>query len=233
MSNPAISHEGRGILSVLRTLTTEPWGNKLQKAKEDGEVPNALTQLRLVDAPVVVVLLLLANFVNPLLFWAALVAWIVGCISDWLDGKWSRGWGQVTEYGKYWDPKADKRFTLSAIATMAALGLFPSPWSWLIGIAVWLLLYTAPLTYRELHVTHLRDVYMRAKPGGSVAADKTGKYKTALIMIGVSLVLFSHALMASGLNAGWVGVIGAVLMIIGWCFAIYSWLFVYEKTYRV
>jgi len=84
-------------------------------------LPNALTILRLVLVPVFLVLL----FAHPLDFgWrlGATVAFGVAILTDLLDGKLARRYNLVSDFGKIWDPIADKALTGAAFISLSILG---------------------------------------------------------------------------------------------------------------
>jgi CDP-diacylglycerol--glycerol-3-phosphate 3-phosphatidyltransferase len=87
-------------------------------------LPNALTILRLILVPVFVWLM----FVNPTSFgWrmAATVAFGVAILTDTFDGRLARRYGLVSDFGKIWDPIADKALTGAAFIGLSILGELP------------------------------------------------------------------------------------------------------------
>lgn len=90
-------------------------------------LPNGLTFLRLLLAPVIVILL-----INGADAWA-LVVFLLAGITDGLDGYFARSLRERTELGRVLDPVADKVLLGSAFFTLAFLGRLPL---WLVVIAV-------------------------------------------------------------------------------------------------
>ncbi|MFQ5960982.1 MAG: CDP-alcohol phosphatidyltransferase family protein [Candidatus Methylomirabilales bacterium] len=90
-------------------------------------LPNGLTFLRLILAPLIVVLL-----VNDA-YTSALIVFLLAGITDGLDGYFARSLRERTEFGRVLDPIADKILLGSALFTLAFLGRLPM---WLIVIAV-------------------------------------------------------------------------------------------------
>jgi CDP-diacylglycerol---glycerol-3-phosphate 3-phosphatidyltransferase len=131
---------------------------------------NALTVIRLVLVPVVVICLLAGG---P--FWrvAAFIAFIVASITDLLDGRIARSRGLITDFGKIADPIADKALTGAALVTMSFLG-------WL---AWWV---TCVILAREIAVTALRFWVIRH---GVIPASRGGKLKTLLQVLAISLYM--------------------------------------------
>lgn len=96
---------------------------------------------------------------------AALILFLSGSITDWLDGYIARKHGLITQLGRLLDPVADKLLTFSAFCGFLVLGLVPA---WMVAIIV----------LRDLLITGLRLMM----PAGSkmVEAQASGKHKTAI-----------------------------------------------------
>jgi len=84
-------------------------------------IPNVLTMIRLVLVPVFLILFLNGK---PK---AALCVFIVASLTDLLDGYLARKLNQVTDFGKLFDPLADKLMVLTALICQGVAGVFP--WS--------------------------------------------------------------------------------------------------------
>lgn len=135
--------------------------------KENANVPNALTLLRLLLIPVYWVV-----FVNGDTT-AALIIFAAGCFTDFLDGFIARKCNLITDFGKLADPVADKLMVLSVMFTQSYAGVLPK-----------LPLYII-LSKEALMV--LGGIYM-LKKGIVVYSNMVGK---------VGLVMFIAALLAS------------------------------------
>jgi cardiolipin synthase len=81
---------------------------------------NQLTVLRILLIPVFVVLLVYDARI------AALIVFLLTCISDVLDGYIARTWRQQTTLGTFLDPIADKLLMVTTFATLALLGALPA-----------------------------------------------------------------------------------------------------------
>ena len=103
---------------------------------------NKLTLCRVVMIPIFIVLLY-QDFTHHLL--AALGVFILASITDFVDGYVARHYNQVTDFGKFMDPLADKLLVMSAMAWFVQSG-WMAAWAFFIVIA------------RELAVTGLRLV---------------------------------------------------------------------------
>jgi CDP-diacylglycerol---glycerol-3-phosphate 3-phosphatidyltransferase len=133
-------------------------------------LPNALTVVRLVLVPVVVLCLLAGG---PVWRVAAFFAFGLASVTDVLDGRIARSRGLITDFGKIADPIADKALTGAALATMSFLG-------WL---AWWV---TLVILVREVAVTALRFWVIRR---GVIPASRGGKLKTLLQVLAISLYI--------------------------------------------
>ena len=132
---------------------------------------NKLTLCRVVMIPIFIVLLYL-EFAGHL--WVALAVFILASVTDFVDGYVARHYDQVTDFGKFMDPLADKLLVMSAMVWFVEVGWMPA-WAFFIVIA------------RELAVTGLRLVAV--EQGLVIAAGKSGKVKTACTMVCICLLL--------------------------------------------
>ena len=131
---------------------------------------NKLTMLRVVLIPVYLVLWHLDFSWNN---YAALAVFVVASLTDLLDGYIARHYNQVTDFGKFMDPLADKVLVLTAMACFCSVGRFPD-WALVIVIA------------REFAVSGLRLVAV--DNGRVIAAGWSGKVKTASTMVCLCLM---------------------------------------------
>jgi CDP-diacylglycerol---glycerol-3-phosphate 3-phosphatidyltransferase len=109
----------------------------------------------------------------------ALIFFLIACISDWSDGYLARKRNQVTNFGKLWDPIADKILVTAAWVTLIANNAMP-PW-----IALLLL-------SRDFAVNGLR--MMAAQQGITLAAEKGGKIKTIIQLFTIGFLCTHYAL---------------------------------------
>ena len=125
-------------------------------------IPNALTMLRILAVPVVVVALL-AEIPNGDLI--AGIVFALAALTDGLDGYIARRRDDVTTFGKLMDPLADKLLIVAALVSLVALDRLQA-WIAMVIIA------------RELAVTGLRA--LAVEQGVVISASWLGKVKTAL-----------------------------------------------------
>ncbi len=105
--------------------------------------------------------------------WIAAAIFVVISCTDWLDGYLARKRNEVTDFGKFMDPLADKILVTAALLVLIELGAIPS-WVVLVIVA------------REFIVSGVRMV--AASKGEVIAASWYGKFKTVFQM--VAIVLF-------------------------------------------
>ena len=131
---------------------------------------NKLTMLRVALIPVFMLILYLQI---PFANYVALAVFIVASATDWLDGYIARSRHQVTNFGKFMDPLADKCLVLSAMVWFVEIGHMPG-WALLIVLV------------REFGVSGLRMI--AADNGRVIAAGWSGKVKTASTMVCLCLM---------------------------------------------
>jgi CDP-diacylglycerol--glycerol-3-phosphate 3-phosphatidyltransferase len=125
-------------------------------------LPNALTVLRIVAVPVIVVALLEETPNGDTL---AAVVFALAALTDSLDGYIARSRGAITTFGKLFDPLADKLLITAALVTLVSLD----------RLAAWVAMV---IIAREFAVTGLRG--FAAEQGVVIQASWLGKLKTIL-----------------------------------------------------
>lgn len=135
-------------------------------------VPNSLTVLRIVLAPLLVVVLL-TEFPDKEIW--GLVIFLIAALTDALDGAIARRTNRITVTGAMLDPIADKLLMSAAFISLVGLDLAPA---WMVTLIVG----------REFAVTGLRLIALeRDVP---IAANAWGKAKTTTQIIAVSMLIF-------------------------------------------
>lgn len=155
-------------------------------------VPNALTVLRIIMVPVLLVVL----FSNPDDFgWrmAATAVFVVAILTDLADGYIARKYNLVTDFGKLWDPVADKALTGAAFIALGILGEL----SWIIIVLI---------LVREWGITWLRAAIAKH---GIMAANKGGKLKTVTQSVALGLYLLGRDNLPE-----WMALVAFVIMIL-------------------
>ncbi|WP_173922142.1 CDP-diacylglycerol--glycerol-3-phosphate 3-phosphatidyltransferase [Agromyces sp. Marseille-P2726] len=137
-------------------------------------LPNTITVVRILMAPLFFWLLLAdAGQNGPMRWWAAVI-FIVAISTDWVDGWLARSRGLITDLGKILDPIADKLLTSGALVCLSILGDLP----WWITIVI---------VVREVGITVWRLVELGR--GTVVPASSGGKLKTLTQAIAIALFL--------------------------------------------
>lgn len=163
---------------------------------------NVVTLVRVVMMPVWLLVAEAARL-DEQLFEGSAVAWVsfllfaAIALTDKLDGYLARSRGEVTTFGKFLDPIADKLCVTCALLYLLELELVPS-WAVLIILA------------REFMVSGLRMVV--ASEGVVVAASNLGKWKTAITMLSIGGYLLTVTLPDSVFANG-LGMLSHVLMV--------------------
>ena len=129
---------------------------------------NKITMFRIVLIPVFLVLAY-----TGLKYWA-LAVYIIACLSDVADGYIARHYNQVSNFGKFVDPLADKMLVLSAMCFFIENGQMPG---WAVAIVL----------FREFAVSGLRLIAV--EQSRVIAAARSGKIKTGCTMVGLGAML--------------------------------------------
>ncbi|MEF9934977.1 MAG: CDP-diacylglycerol--glycerol-3-phosphate 3-phosphatidyltransferase [Clostridium sp.] len=128
---------------------------------------NKITTFRIILIPLFLVLIY-CNFKYHTL--VATSIFIFAAFTDWLDGYIARSRNQVTKFGKFLDPLADKLMVIAALISLVELNRVDG---WIVMVII----------ARELIITGLRAV--AASDGIVIAASKWGKFKTVTQMVAV------------------------------------------------
>lgn len=168
-------------------------------------LPNALTVFRVLAVPFIIALL---YFPGPTTCALATLLFLVAILTDLADGFLARKFNQVTNFGKFLDPLADKILIASVLVMLVEL-------NW---VSAWVAII---IIVRELLVTGLRAI--AADKGHVIAADKYGKMKT--IMQSVALVPLIYHFPFFGIDVAW---IGSALLFVAVLLTVYSgWNYLY------
>lgn len=142
-------------------------------------VPNILTVLRLLAAPMVAVMFL--YFERPYADFFALFLFTSAALTDWLDGYLARAWKQETKIGAMLDPIADKAMVVIALGVILGYS----------NMTPWLVLPATVILFREVFVSGLRE-YL-GNVAGTLKVTVLAKWKTTIQMLAIA-VLFSQGI---------------------------------------
>ncbi|MCH3963959.1 MAG: CDP-diacylglycerol--glycerol-3-phosphate 3-phosphatidyltransferase [Clostridium sp.] len=135
---------------------------------------NKLTIIRMILVPVFLIFMAVKDV--PYFKIIAIIVFVIASITDKLDGYIARSRNQITRFGKFMDPLADKLLVTAALVCLVEYHIIPS-WVAMIIIA------------REFAVTGLRTV--AAAEGIVIAASPWGKAKTVTQIIAIILALIN------------------------------------------
>lgn len=133
-----------------------------------------ITLVRVAMIPVYLVFMYLSAGQPGIWMWIAFALFVLASLTDYVDGQIARKCNQVSDFGKFLDPLADKLLTIAAMAMFCEWGIFPA-WALMIVLT------------REFAVTGLRLI--AAGKGNVIAAGWSGKVKTASTMIGLCVLM--------------------------------------------
>ena len=133
-----------------------------------------ITLIRVAFIPVYMVLMYLSGGCSGAWMWGALAVFILASITDFVDGQIARRCNQVSDFGKFLDPLADKLLTIAAMVIFCEWGRMPA--------GALMIVLT-----REFAVTGLRLVAVGK--GTVIAAGWSGKIKTASTMVGLCVMM--------------------------------------------
>lgn len=152
-------------------------------------LPTKLTVSRIIMAIILIILLIFPyysvniewpqfkvnNIVISLQYIIAGIIFVVASITDFIDGYLARKNNQVTDLGKMLDAIADKILVNSTLIILAYKGMIP-------------IIVPVVVVFRDTFVDAIK--MQAASKGKVVAAIKSGKLKTATLMVGTTLAFF-------------------------------------------
>ena len=151
-----------------------------------------ITLVRVAFIPLFMVFMYLSGGAPGLWMWLSLAVFIIASLTDYVDGHIARKYNQITDFGKFLDPLADKLLVIAAMAMLTEWGRFPA-WALMIVLT------------REFAVTGLRLIAVQK--GTVIAAGWSGKVKTASTMIGLCVWMGFPTI-------GWLGwIVTAVIVV--------------------
>lgn len=133
-----------------------------------------ITLIRIAFIPVFMLLMYLSGGNPGVWMFVSLAVFIIASATDYVDGHIARKYNQVSDFGKFLDPLADKLLVIAAMTMFCQWGIFPA-WALMIVLT------------REFAVTGLRLVAVGKDK--VIAAGWSGKVKTASTMIGLCVMM--------------------------------------------
>lgn len=144
-------------------------------------LPNKLTLFRIILVPIMVIVSFFdipGSFLGiSTTMWIMELIFIIASITDKLDGYLARKNNQVTNFGKFLDPIADKILVVAAMILFVEMGRLPT---WIPIIVI----------FREFAVSGYRLIAVQ-NSGKVIAANVWGKLKTVTQMIAIILMFLT------------------------------------------
>jgi len=163
-------------------------------------LPNILTLVRIALIPIFIIVYYLpwqwSHVASAAIFGLA-------ALTDWVDGFLARKLDQVTPFGAFLDPVADKLIVVAAIVLL--LEVHSTPWFALPAIVI---------IGREIVISALREWMANLGVGDNVAVSVLGKIKTWIQMVAVALLLLAKPEQEWLMQIGFVAIYVAALMTI-------------------
>ena len=160
---------------------------------------NKITIFRVICIPVFIVLMYMDGAAAR---YGALAVFVIASLSDFLDGYIARHYNQVSNFGKFMDPLADKILVITAMLLFVESGRMPG---WVLALVV----------AREFAVSGLRMVAAGAKDGRVIAANMWGKVKTVLQMLTIIFYYFVAGIAAPTA----IGAVSFITILLCWAVA--------------
>ena len=167
-------------------------------------LPNLLTWLRILLIPLFVGIFYFKGWVSePNQNLVATVIFTVAAVTDWLDGWLARRLNQMSAFGAFLDPVADKLMVAAALITLVQLGRVDA----IIALII---------IGREITISALREWMAQIGAGKSVAVSFLGKIKTVSQMVAIPLLLYHDSIGGFSPNrfGTWLIYLAAVLTLV-------------------
>ena len=133
-----------------------------------------ITLIRVAFIPLYMALMYQSGGEPGVWMWLSLAVFIIASLTDYVDGQIARKCNQVSDFGKFLDPMADKLLTIAAMTLFCEWGMM-SAWALMLVLT------------REFAVTGLRLIAVGK--GKVIAAGWSGKVKTASTMVGLCVLM--------------------------------------------
>ena len=140
---------------------------------------NILTLIRIIIIPIIVLCIYLKN---PFFGWTAFILFCLASVTDYFDGYLARMRNEVTNFGTFLDPIADKLLVASVILILTSKGV----------IADWETIPALIILLREITVSGLREYLAGIKV--SVPVSRIAKLKTLLQLSALALLILSESI---------------------------------------
>jgi len=140
---------------------------------------NILTLIRIIIIPIIVLCIYLKN---PFFGWTAFILFCLASVTDYFDGYLARIRNEVTNFGTFLDPIADKLLVAAVILILTSKGI----------IADWETIPALIILLREITVSGLREYLAGIKV--SIPVSRIAKFKTLLQLSALALLILSESI---------------------------------------
>jgi len=140
---------------------------------------NVLTLIRVAVIPIIVICIYLKS---PIFGWTAFILFCLASITDYFDGYLARLRNEVTNFGTFLDPIADKLLVASVILILTSKGI----------IANWETIPALIILLREITVSGLREYLAGIKI--SIPVSRIAKLKTLLQLFALAILILSESI---------------------------------------
>lgn len=165
-------------------------------------LPNLLTLARIVMIPVFIIVFYLPG---PASHAAAAIIFALACFTDWLDGYLARKLEQMSPFGAFLDPVADKLLVASSLLLLVGAKEID-----------YITLPAIVIVGREIVISALREWMAEIGRRTSVTVSYVGKVKTTLQMIAIVLLIAFYP------TQSWWGVLGFIMLYLAAILTIWS-----------
>ena len=168
-------------------------------------IPNILTMARLLILPLILACFFLEADIGPLATWLVFLLYVCASITDFLDGVLARKLNQITAFGTFLDPIADKIYVGALLVMLVAFDRLDG--FWLIPV---ILIFT-----REFLISGLREFL--GPHNVQMPVTKLAKWKTTAQMLCLGFLILGPAVPYTLIIGQWLLLAATVLTIItGW-----------------
>ncbi|SEH27122.1 CDP-diacylglycerol--glycerol-3-phosphate 3-phosphatidyltransferase [Magnetospirillum fulvum] len=167
-------------------------------------LPNLLTLSRIVVIPVMVALFYVDGSTAR---WAACALFVAAAITDWFDGYVARSRNQVSTFGRFLDPIADKLLVVSVLFMLVAFN----------RVSELSILSALVIVLREIMVSGLREFLAEVRVG--LPVSRLAKWKTGIQMVAIPVLLVGDALTilpTRQIGEAGLSVAAALTLVTGW-----------------
>ncbi len=175
-------------------------------------IPTILTLFRILLIPVLIVVFYLPQ---PWTNFAATFVFVLGALTDWADGWIARRWNQISAFGAFLDPVADKLAV--TVALLMIVELHHTHWMTLLAVVI---------IGREIAISALREWMAEVGHGRKIKVAWLGKLKTIVQMVAISLLLYRQDLIGLPtfrIGEVLLGIAAALTLISGYSYLRAAW----------